>query len=149
MPDLCVERQIHARYSAEVPSFPLSHFSACTPSDASTDKKQSQDLCGGESSALWSLTIIMWCNFYIVNPIQYRYSCGRRFIIYQTKMTSKSNSYFEYSCNWCFSIPSHWRHIIIAIMAHQFCFLVTSSFRSLSTIIVQCVLKSAGRIRLC
>ena len=41
LPDLCVERQIHTRYSAEVPSF--SHFSACT------DKKQLQYLCGGES----------------------------------------------------------------------------------------------------
>ena len=30
------------------PSFPLPHFPVCTQSDGSTNKKQSQDLCGGE-----------------------------------------------------------------------------------------------------
>ena len=49
LPDLCVERQIHTRYSAEVPSFLLPHFSACAQNDGSINKKQSKDLCGGES----------------------------------------------------------------------------------------------------
>ena len=48
LPDLCIERQIHTRYLAEVPSFLLPHFSACTQSDSSINKKQSKDLCGGE-----------------------------------------------------------------------------------------------------
>ena len=34
-------KEIHARYSAEVPSFPLPHFSACIQSDTSTNKKES------------------------------------------------------------------------------------------------------------
>ena len=32
---------------AEVPSFPLLHFPACSESNGSTNKKQSKDLCGG------------------------------------------------------------------------------------------------------
>ena len=63
MPDLCIERQIHARYSAEVHSFPLPHFSACTQSDTSTDKKQSYDLCGGERCS-----IIPQRYLYLINP---------------------------------------------------------------------------------
>ena len=48
LPDLFVEIQIHTSYSAEVPSFFLPHFSLCTQSDGSINKKQSKELCGGE-----------------------------------------------------------------------------------------------------
>ena len=32
--------------------FPLPHFPACTESNGSTNKKQSKDLCGGESGSI-------------------------------------------------------------------------------------------------